>query len=68
MKNLDDKVIFEIDVKIKELLELLNKKSENELILRTFKVDSVVSIDDYNVLQTDYTISFSTVLMEKENG
>ena len=68
MKNLDDKVILEIDVKIKELLELLNKKSENELILRTFKVDSVVSIDDYNVLQTDYTISFSTVLMEKENG
>ena len=66
MKNLDDKINLKIDKTLKELLELINKKSENELIIRSLKIDTQSTIDDSNVLNTEYTINFVTVLTEKE--
>lgn len=66
MKNLDDKINLKIDKTLKELLELINKKSENELIIRSLKIDTSSTLDDTNVLNTEYTINFVTVLTEKE--
>lgn len=66
MKNLDDKINIKIDKTLKELLELINKKSENELIIRSLKIDTSLTLDDANVLNTEYTINFVTVLTEKE--
>lgn len=66
MKNLDDKINLKIDKTLKELLELINKKSENELIIRSLKIDTQSTLDDSNVLNTEYTINFVTVLTEKE--
>ena len=66
MKNLDDKIHLKIDKTLKELLELINKKSENELIIRSLKIDTSSTLDDSNVLNTEYTINFVTVLTEKE--
>ena len=66
MKNLDDKINLKIDKTLKELLELINKKSENELIIRSLKIDTQLTLDDSNVLNTEYTINFVTVLTEKE--
>lgn len=66
MKNLDDKINLKIDKTLKELLELINKKSENEVIIRSLKIDTSSTLDDSNVLNTEYTIKFVTVLTEKE--
>lgn len=66
MKNLDDKINLKIDKTLKELLELINKKLENELIIRSLKIDTSSTLDDANVLNTEYTINFVTVLTEKE--
>lgn len=66
MKNLDDKINLKIDKTLKELLDLINKKSENELIIRSLKIDTQSKLDDSNVLNTEYTINFVTVLTEKE--
>lgn len=66
MKNLDDKINIKIDKTLKELLELINKKSENELIIRSLKIDTSSTLDDTNVLNTEYNINFVTVLTEKE--
>ena len=66
MTNLDDKINIKIDKTLKELLELINKKSENELIIRSLKIDTQSTLDDSNVLNTEYTINFVTVLTEKE--
>lgn len=66
MKNLDDKINIKIDKTLKELLELINKKSENELIIRSLKIDTSLTLDDTNVLNTEYNINFVTVLTEKE--
>lgn len=66
MAKMDTNVHKKIDIKIKELLELINKKSENELILRDFEIYSLVTVDDSNVLNTKYNISFTSVLTEKK--
>ena len=66
MKNLDDKINLKIDKTLKELLDLINKKSENEVIIRSLKIDTQSTLDDSNVLNTEYTINFVTVLTEKE--
>lgn len=66
MKHLDDKINVKIDKNIKELLELINKNSENELIERSLKIDTSSTLDDCNILNTEYKISFTTVLTEKE--
>lgn len=66
MKHLDDKINVKIDKNIKELLNLINKKSENELIIRSLKIDTSSTLDDVNVLNTEYNINFITVLTEKE--
>ena len=66
MKHLDDVMNVKIDKNIKELLELINKNSENELIERSLKIESVVTLDDCNILNTEYKISFTTVLTKKE--
>ena len=66
MKSLDDKISLKIDKTLKELLNLINKKSENELIIRGLKIDTQSTLDDSNVLNTEYTINFVTVLTEKE--
>ena len=66
MKNLDDKINLKIVKTLKELLDLINKKSENEVIMRSLKIDTQSTLDDSNVLNTEYTISFVTVLTEKE--
>ena len=47
-------------------INLINKKSENELIIRSLKIDALSTLDDANVLNTEYTINFVTVLTEKE--
>ena len=66
MKNLDDKINLKIDKTLKELLDLINKKSENELIIRSLKIDTSSTLDDTNVLNTEYTINFVTVLTENK--
>lgn len=66
MKRLDDKINLKIDKTLKELLELINKKSENKLIIRSLKIDTQSKLDNSNVLNTEYTINFVTVLTEKE--
>ena len=66
MKNLDDKINIKIVKTLKELLDLINKKSENELIIRSLKIDTSSTLDDTNVLNTEYTINFVTVLTEKD--
>lgn len=66
MKNLDNKLNPKIDKTLKELLDLINKKSENELIIRSLKINTQSTLDDANVLNTEYTINFVTVLTEKE--
>ena len=66
MKHLDDEINVKIDKNIKELLKLINKNSENELIERSLKVETISTLDDYNILNTEYKISFTTVLTKKE--
>ena len=66
MKHLDDEINVKIDKNIKELLKLINKNSENELIERSLKVETISTLDDCNILNTEYTINFVTVLTEKE--
>lgn len=66
MQHLDDKINLKIDKTLKELLNLINKKSENELIIRSLKIDTSSTLDDVNVLNTEYNINFITVLTEKE--
>lgn len=66
MKNLDDKINLKIDKTFKELLNLINKKSENELIIRSLKIDTSSTLDDANVLNTEYNINFVTILTESE--
>lgn len=66
MKHLDDEINLKIEKNIKELLELINKNSENELIERSLKVETMATLDDCNILNTEYKISFTTVLTKKE--
>ena len=62
--QLNTEINLKIDKTLKELLELINKKSENELIIRSLKIDTKSTLDDSNVLNTEYTINFETVLRE----
>lgn len=66
MKKLNTTVGLEIEKNIKELLEIINKKSENESMLRDFEICTSTIIDDGNIISTKYNISFSTVLLEKK--
>lgn len=67
MKKLDDKIIVEIEQNIKQLLELINKKPNNELILKDVSISSNTTINESNVLVTKYCIDFTTLLTEKES-
>lgn len=60
---LNNEINLKIEKKLKELLEIINHKSENELIL-SFNGESDYRIDDGNCLITKYTINFETVLRE----
>lgn len=66
MKKLNTTVGLEIEKNIKELLEIINKKSENESILRDLEICTSTIIDENNILSTKYNISFSTALLEKK--
>ncbi len=66
VKHLDDEINLKIDKNIKELLELINKNSENELIERSLKIETISTLDDGNILNTEYKITFNTVLTKKE--
>ena len=58
---LNSEINLKIEKKLKELLEIINHKSENEAIL-SFNSESDCHIDDGNCLITKYTINFETVL------
>lgn len=66
---LDNKINLKIEKNLKELLEIINHKSENEAIFASFECETTSKIDDANCLITKYTINFETVLREdkKEN-
>ena len=57
----------EIDSKIKELLELLNKKSQNEVILSDFEAKITCKVED-NLLSSYYEINFKTLLLKDKTN
>lgn len=57
----------EIQIKVKELLEVLNKKSQNNIEISDLSV-IVDSKIQHDILITDYEINLRTILLEdKEN-
>ena len=63
-KVLTNEINLKIEKNLKELLEIINHKSENEAILASFECETTSKIDDGNHLITKYNINFETVLRE----
>lgn len=58
----------EIQIKVKELLEVLNKKSQNNIEVSDLNIIVDSKMIQHDILITDYEINLRTILLkDKEN-